>query len=131
MTSMACDMGECGHIDQCIPDPARDYRGWCPYCRVPVYGDQSHVWERRTNGVTTQNVPAHDACIKADWDAHNRCLDCRERPAQNPVIYLCAPCEDKAQAAAALRECGVVVPLPNYDDPSDIKRFCDAINALA
>lgn len=68
MTSMACDMGECGHIDQCIPDPARDYRGWCPYCRVPVYGDQSHVWERRTNGVTTQNVPSHIECVERDTD---------------------------------------------------------------
>lgn len=66
MASMACEMGECGHIDRCIPDPSRDYRGWCPYCERGVYGDQSHIIEQRTNGVTTQKVPAHIECVAAD-----------------------------------------------------------------
>lgn len=60
--SMACEMGECGHIDWCIPDPNREYRGWCPYCERPVYGDQAFGYEKRTNGVTTQNGPVHADC---------------------------------------------------------------------
>ena len=66
-----------------------------------------------------------------DQEAISMCLRCGVQPAQNPIVYYCSPCEDIEQAAAALRDHGVVVPLPNYDDTSDIKRFCDAINALA
>lgn len=60
--SVACEMGECGHIDRCIPDPTREYRGWCPKCERPVYGDEAHEVRRYTNGVTTQSVPVHDDC---------------------------------------------------------------------
>ena len=59
------------------------------------------------------------------------CMRCGVAPEQNPSVYFCAPCEDIEQAAAALKEYGVVVPLPDYGDPTDIKRFCAAINALA
>lgn len=80
---MACEMGECGHIDRCIPDPTRECRGWCPYCQRPVYSDQLYMSERRTNGVTTQLVPVHDDCnpIWADEntlpeDGFGRCANC-------------------------------------------------------
>lgn len=69
--------------------------------------------------------------MDSEWRDVLPCQRCGVAPSQNPVVYFCAPCEDIEQAAAALRECGVVVPLPDYSDPADVQRFCDAISALA